>query len=84
VVFHGSVLQEALEALHGGWESGSSHIVRYPGARTEMLIGDGTSWGEDIEACNQINLFWESGMARAAGFLDMTPAASDAADDGEG
>jgi hypothetical protein len=34
-----------------------------------MLIGGGTSWGEDIDACTQINLFWEAGMARAAGFL---------------
>ncbi len=42
--------------------------MRYPGVRTEMLIGGGTSWGEDIEACTQINLFWESGMARVAGF----------------
>jgi hypothetical protein len=42
-----------------------------------MLIGGGTSWGEDIDACNQINLFWEAGMAQAAGFLAAT-------DDGTG
>jgi hypothetical protein len=76
-------LQAALVALHEGWDGAGGHIVRSPGARTEMLIGGGTSWGEDIEACNQMNLFWESGMARAAGFLDTT-GASDAAEDGEG
>ena len=58
----------ALDALRDAWDGAGGDIVRYPGVRTEMLIGGGTSWGEDIEACTQINLFWESGMARATGF----------------
>jgi hypothetical protein len=60
--------QSALDALRDAWDGAGGDIVRYMGARTEMLIGGGTSWGEDIEACTQINLFWESGMARVAGF----------------
>ena len=55
----------ALDALRDAWDGAGGNIVRYPGVRTEMLIGGGTSWGEDIEACTQINLFWESGTARA-------------------
>jgi hypothetical protein len=61
-------IQAALDALRDAWDGAGGDIVRYPGVRTEMLIGGGTSWGEDIEACTQINLFWESGMARVAGF----------------
>jgi hypothetical protein len=61
-------IRAALDALRDAWNGTGGDIVRYPGVRTEMLIGGGTSWGEDIEACTQINLFWESGMARVAGF----------------
>jgi hypothetical protein len=61
-------IRAALDALRDAWDGACGDIVRYPGVRTEMLIGGGTSWGEDIEACTQINLFWESGMARVAGF----------------
>lgn len=62
-------IRAALDALRDAWDGAGGDIVRYPGVRTEMLIGGGTSWGEDIEACTQINLFWESGMARTAGFV---------------
>ena len=63
-------LRRALEAVDDAWDGACGHVVRYPGVRTELLIGGGTSWGDEVEACAQINLFWESGMARAAGFLN--------------
>jgi hypothetical protein len=69
-------IQAALDALRDAWDGAGGDVVRYPGARTEMLIGGGTSWGEDIEACTQINLFWESGMARVAGFAVVTDEAT--------
>ena len=74
-------LRRALDAVDDAWDGACGHIVRYPGARTEMLIGGGTSWGNDIEACTQLDLFWESGMARAAGFLNGATKASDHAEE---
>jgi hypothetical protein len=69
-----AALLQALEALRDAWDGASGHIIRYSGAGTEIVIGGGTSWAEESdEACNQIDLFWESGMAQAAGFLDVTP-----------
>jgi hypothetical protein len=61
-------IRAALDALRDAWDGACGDIVRYPDVRSEMLIGGGTSWGDDIEACTQINLFWEPGMARVAGF----------------
>jgi len=74
-------LRRALDAVDDAWDGACGHIVRYPGTRTEMLIGGGTSWGDDAEACAQVALFWESGMARAAGFLNGANRASDHADE---
>ena len=76
-------LKRALDAVDDAWEGACGHFVRYPGTRTEMLIGGGTSWGDDIEACTQINLLWESGMARAAGFLNGATRAFDHAEEDE-
>ena len=76
-------LRRALGALDDAWDGAGGDIVRYPGVRTEMLIGGGTSWGEDIEACIQINLFWESGMARAAGFCNGATRAADHAEEAD-
>ncbi len=61
-------IQAALDELSDAWDGAGGDIVRYSCARTEMLIGGGTLWGEDIDAYTQINLFWGSGMARVAGF----------------
>ena len=74
-------LQAALDVLRDAWDGAGGDIVRYPGVRTEMLIGGGTSWGEDIKACTQINLFRESGMARAAGFAVAADEAVGAGDE---
>jgi len=61
-------IRAELDELRDAWDGAGGDIVRYSCVRTEMLIGGGTSWGEGIDACTQINLFWESGVARVAGF----------------
>ena len=76
-------LRRALDAVDDAWDGACGHVVRYPGARTEMLIGGGTSWGDDVEACTQVTLFWESGMARAAGFVNGATRASEHAEEEE-
>lgn len=60
---------KALEAVEAGWNGHLRLMVKVCGLATDMLIAGGVSWGDSVEECEDISLFAESGLARAAGFL---------------
>ena len=62
-------IEKALESVVAGWSGNLRQMVKVCGLATDMLIAGGVSWGDSVEECEDIALFVEAGLARAAGFL---------------
>jgi hypothetical protein len=64
-------LQDALNSCEEGWNGNEYCVQHLYGAKTELLIGGGVSWGDTLDELDDISLFDVSGMAKAAGALDF-------------
>jgi len=62
-------IEKALENTVAGWNDNLRMMVKCRGLATTLLIAADGSWGDSVEECDDLNLFAESGLAEAAGFL---------------
>jgi hypothetical protein len=63
-------IKGALDAMMDGWAGDRRDMVRITTpSGDELLIAGGDSWGDSVEGCDLMALFYDSGMAEAAGFI---------------
>lgn len=62
-------LKQALGDCQSGWQGDMRGMMRFDGAKTNMLIAGDRTWGDPVDEVTSMSLLVESGVAKVAGFL---------------
>jgi len=62
-------LETAFRDVRDGWSGELRGMTTLALSKTYVLIAGDMSWGDMPEGCDAISAFYQSGMAKAAGFI---------------